>query len=111
MELTDYDGINGIYFHLFGEPLVKGQKHYQIMKNVIEKLQWKFFSYINLYSFSHAYPNHLAYYIQKLDPKAVVAVHSKNPEALNPVNAKHYLPKENVDYYLIDGQLIEKIED
>lgn len=111
LELTDYDGINGIYFHLFGEPLVKGQKHYQIMKNVIEKLQWKFFSYINLYSFSHAYPNHLAYYIQKLDPKAVVAVHSKNPEALNPVNAKHYLPKENVDYYLIDGQLIEKIED
>lgn len=111
LELTDYDGIKGIYFHLFGEPLLKGQKHYQIMKNVIDKLNWNFFSYINLFSFSHAYPNHLAYYIQKLNPAAVVAVHSKSPEALNPVNAKHYLPKENVDYYLIDGQLIEKIED
>ncbi len=111
LELTDYDKINGIYFHLFGEPLIKEQKHYQIMKNVINKLKWNFFSYINLYSFSHAYPNHLAYYIQKLNPKTVVAVHSKNPEALNPVNAKHYMPKENVDYYLINGQLIEKIEE
>ena len=111
LELIDYDGIKGVYFHLFGEPLVKEQQHYQIMKAIIDKLNWSFFSYINLYSFSHAYPNHLAYYIQKLNPTAVVAVHSKSPESLNPVNAKHYLPKENVEYYLIDGQLIEKIED
>jgi ribonuclease J len=111
LELTDYDGINGIYFHLFGQPLIQEQKHYKIMKNIISKLHWNFFSYINLYSFSHAYPNHLAYYIQKLNPKSVVAVHSKNPEALNPVKAKHFLPKENVDYYLINGQLVEKIED
>ncbi|HQB32194.1 MAG TPA: MBL fold metallo-hydrolase [Erysipelotrichaceae bacterium] len=111
LELTDYDGIKGIYFHLFGEPLLKGQKHYQIMKNVIARLKWDFFSYSNLFSFSHAYPSHLAYYIRKLKPKAVVAVHSRNPEALNPVNAKHYRPHENIDYYLIDGQLIEKIEE
>lgn len=108
LELTDYDGIEGIYFHLFGEPLVKGQSHYKTMVNIIDKLNWRFFSYINLYSFSHAYPNHLAYYIKKLNPITVVAVHSTNPKALNPVNAKHYLPKENVDYYLINGKLIEK---
>lgn len=111
LELIDYDGINGVYFHLFGEPLTEEHVHYQIMKNVIDKLKWNFFSYINLYSFSHTYPNQLAYYIKKLNPKAVVAVHSTNPEGLNPVNAKHYLPKENVDYYLLNGQLIEKIEE
>ncbi|MDI9540172.1 MAG: MBL fold metallo-hydrolase [Bacillota bacterium] len=111
LELTDYDGINGIYFHLFGKPLTEEQKHYQIMKNVVDKLNWNFIYYTNLYSFSHAYLNHLTYYIQQLKPKAVVAVHSKSPEALNPVNAKHYLLKENVEYYLINGQLTEKIEE
>ncbi len=105
LSLTDLDGIQGKYFHLMGEPLVETEKHYQILKNVIAKLRWEFKSYINLYSFSHAYPNHLAYVIQRLDPKSVVAVHSKHPENLNPVNARQFFPEEGVTYVLKNGEL------
>lgn len=109
LSLTDLDGIKGKYFHLFGEPLVKGQKQWKIMENVLEKLNWKFRSFSNLYSFSHAYPNQLAYFIEQIDPKTVVAVHSKNPERLNPVNSAQVFPEENRDYHLLEGKLI-KIE-
>jgi len=108
LELIDYQGIQGKYFHLFGEPLTTKEKHYVIMQNVLNKLGFEYYSYINLYSFSHAYPNNLAYYIQQVNAKSVVSVHSKKPESLNPVNSKHYLPIENKDYLLINGELIEK---
>lgn len=105
LTLIDFDGIKGKYFHLFGEPLVVQDKHYQIMLNIIEKLNWTFNSYANLYSFSHTYPNQLAYYIQKINAKSVVAVHSKHPENLNPVNSEQFFPEENKFYKLIDGKL------
>lgn len=107
LELTDYQGIHAKYFHLFGEPLTTKEKHYTIMKNILDRLQFEYFSYINLYSFSHAYPNHLAYFIQQVHAKAVVSVHSRKPEQLNPVSSKHYLPKERTDYQLVNGKLIE----
>lgn len=108
LELIDFEHLPAKYFHLFGVPLTVKEKHYAILQNVLNKLNFQYFSYINLYSFSHAYPNNLAYYVQQVNAKAVVSVHSKKPESLNPVNSKHYLPKEQTDYLLINGQLIEK---
>ena len=106
--LIDLDSIPGVYFHLLGEPLVKDTKEYKIMLNIINKLYWKFSTYINLYSFSHSYPNHLSYVIEKLNPKYVVAVHSKNPEKLNPVNSTQLFPEEGIEYRLDDGNIIKE---
>lgn len=107
LSLTDFEGLKARYFHLFGEPLVKGEKHYQIMLNVLNKLDFDFHSWSNLYSFSHAYPNQLAYMVEKIDAKAVVAVHSKHPENLNPVNSRQYFPDDVSEYLLKDGELIK----
>ena len=105
LSLTDFDGIQGKYFHLFGEPLTEGQKAWNIMRNVLNKLNWQFFSYSNLYSFSHAYPNQLAYLVKQIGAKTVVAVHSKEPERLNPVDSIQVFPEEGKDYTLTDGEL------
>lgn len=107
LSLIDLDGIKAKYFHLFGEPLVPQDKHYQIMLNILNKLNFEFSSYANLYSFSHTYPNHLAYVIEKINAKSVVAVHSKHPEKLNPVNSKQFMPEENRYYKLIDGEFYD----
>lgn len=107
LTLIDLDGINGKYYHLLGEPLVKGTKEYNIMTNFIDKLNWNFETFINLYSFSHAYPNHLSYVVKSINAKSVVAVHSKNPENLNPVNSKQFFPIEGVEYSLVNGELKE----
>lgn len=107
LNLIDLDKIPGKYFHLLGEPLVKECKEYQIMLNFIKKLNWEFKSYINLYSFSHAYPNQLAYIIEKVNAKTVVAVHSKHPENLNPGHSKQVFPQEGIDYLLKNGELIK----
>ena len=105
LNLISLDGINGKYYHLLGEPLVAGTKEYSIMCNFINKLNWDFKTYINLYSFSHAYPNHLAYVIDKVNAKTVVAVHSKHPENLNPMNSIQFFPEEGIEYNLNDGKL------
>lgn len=105
LALSDFDKLKGEYFHLFGEPLVKGQKDYQIMVNVVNKLNWQFSTYTNLYSFSHRYPEHLRNLIEKINATTVVAVHSKHPENLDPVSSIHFLPEENVDYILDNGIL------
>ena len=108
LELIDYRHISGIYFHLFGEPFVSATKEYKIMTNVIANLAWRFVSYTNLYAFNHAYPNHLAYMIAKLNAKTVVAVHSRSPEKMNPVHSKQIFPIEKITYLLVNGDLIEK---
>jgi len=107
LNLVDLDGVKGKYYHLLGEPLVKGTKEFSIMCNFVEKLKWKFETFINLYSFSHAYPNHLAYVVKTINAKTVVAVHSKNPENLNPVNSIQFFPEEGITYNLINGKLKE----
>jgi len=105
LNLISLEKIPGKYFHLLGEPLVSGTKEYDIMLNFINKLNWEFKTYINLYSFSHAYPNHLNYVVEKFNAKSVVAVHSKHPENLNPMNSLQFFPEEMKEYDLIDGQL------
>ncbi len=105
LSLSDFDGLPGEYFHLFGEPLVKGQKDYQIMVNVVNKLNWKFNTYTNLYSFSHRYPEHLRNLVDKINAVTVVAVHSRHPENLDPVRSIHFFPEENTDYILENGIL------
>ena len=105
LTLSDFDGLKGQYFHLFGEPLVKGQKDYQIMVNVVNKLNWQFNTYTNLYSFSHRYPEHLRNLIDTINAVTVVAVHSRHPENLDPVRSIHFFPEENTDYILENGLL------
>lgn len=105
LSLIDFDGLEGKYYHLLGEPLVEGMKEYGIMKNMVKKLNWSFRSFINLYSFSHAYPNHLAWLVEKINAKTVVAVHSKCPENLNPVHSEQFFPEEGTLYCLNKGQL------
>ena len=105
LNLTDFDGINGKYFHYFGDPLVQGTKQYQIMLNFLDKLKWEYHSSCSLYSFSHSYPNHLAWVVDTIKPSSVVAVHSKHPENFNPVNSKQFFPEENITYILEKGEL------
>jgi len=108
LSLIDFDKIPGKYVHLLGEPLVKDCKEWKIMINFIEKLGWDFVTFINLYSFSHAYPNHLAEVIKTINPKTVVAVHSKHPENLNPVNAIQVIPEHMTNYILENGILTKE---
>ncbi len=105
--LSDLEGIEADYFHLFGEPLTEKEKQYQIMREILEKLGFRFHSYMNLYSFSHSYPSQLAYMIEKINAKSVVAVHSKKPENLNPVNSTQFFPDPEKRYHLTDGRLEE----
>ncbi len=96
----------GHYFHLFGEPLTDQDPDYRIMIRLLEETGWSFHSYANLYSFSHTYPNQLAYYVREIGAKSVVAVHSRHPEKLNPVNSRQFFPEEGREYILEDGELI-----
>ena len=105
LSLSDLDKLPGKYFHLFGEPLVKGAKEYQIMGNVVAKLGWQFRSYTNLYSFSHTYPEHLRKFIEKINAESVIAVHSSKPENLDPVSSTQFFPEEGREYLLENGQL------
>ena len=98
LNLIDFDGINGRYFHLFGEPLVSGTKEYQILQNMVKKLEWEFHTYSNLYSFSHAYPDQLIEMINEINPKAVIGVHSKHPELIPDHNYRMFFPEEGRDY-------------
>ena len=106
LTLSDLNHLPGRYFHLFGEPLVAGTKEYQIMLNIVDHLKWEFNSYTNLYSFSHTYPEHLHGFIEKINPKTVIAVHSGHPENLDPVNSVQFFPEEGVEYTLAEGELI-----
>lgn len=107
MGLGDFEGIRGDYYHLFGEPLVPEEDDYQLMLKILEKLDFSFHSYANLYSFSHSYPNQLAYVIKTINASSVVAVHSKKPENLNPVNSIQFFPDEEKEYVISDGLLSE----
>ena len=105
--LTD-PNVKGEYFHLFGEPFTKDGKANRSLNKVLEMCNLENHAYANLYSFNHAFPNHLCYVIEKLNSKAVVAVHSNVPEKLNPMNSVAYLPEQNVPYILKNGELIKK---
>ena len=105
LSLSDFDLLAGQYFHLFGEPLVKGTKEYQIMSNVVSKLGWQLKSYTNLYSFSHTYPQHLRKFIEKINAATVIAVHSSRPEKLNPAGSTQFFPEEGKEYILDNSQL------
>ena len=72
---------------------------------MLDKLGFEYISYAHLYSFSHAYPNHLAQYIKEVNPKYVVGVHSAKPENINPVNSIQLFPIENKAYEFIDAKL------
>ena len=108
LSLHDFDTENGVFFHLFGEPFGSGNKAFTIFERMLQNAGLTYFGYSNLYSFNHAFPNHLSYMIEKVNAKSVVAVHSNVPEKLTPMNSKHYLPKQNVVYELVNGELIEK---
>lgn len=108
MSLHSLDCKQANYFHLFGEPFGKGNRATQIFEAMMERHEINLFGYSNVYSFNHAFPNHLSYVIGEIDPKTVVCVHSNVPEKLNPMNAVHVLPKQNIPYIYVDNTLIEK---
>ena len=45
--------------------------------------------------------------ISQIDPKSIVAVHSKKPELLEPITGKQYYPEEGKEYVLENGELVE----
>ena len=96
----------GHYFHLFGEPLTDQDPDYRLMIKLLKEMGWAFHSYANLYSFSHTYPNQLAYYIKEINAKSVIAVHSRHPEKLNPVSSRQFFPVEGREYILENGGLL-----
>ena len=108
MQLHDFVAENNNeYFHLFGDPFDKNSFAYQRFEKCLELFHCNLHAYSNLYSFNHAYPNHLSYIIDKLDPKLVVSVHSNHPEKLNTVNRVQFFPEKTVAYELVNGMLKE----
>ncbi|MDR1793808.1 MAG: hypothetical protein LBR25_00215 [Erysipelotrichaceae bacterium] len=104
LELLDYPK-GGLYYHLFGEPF--GGKAYRIMENMVKRCNHRFFAFTNLFSFNHAYPNHLSWLIKTMKPKGIVGVHSSAPEKLDNRGYPQYFPKKDVDYIWRDGILKE----
>ncbi|MBR5796151.1 MAG: hypothetical protein IKY26_08390, partial [Erysipelotrichaceae bacterium] len=97
---------DGIYFHLFGDPF--GKAGCDNLAKILNMTSTKYVGYSNVYSFNHAFPNHLSWMIQTLAPKNVVCVHSNCPEKLNAMGANHVLPEQNAPYIYEDGLLIKK---
>ena len=98
MNLHSLDAKDGIFFHLFGEPFGKGNKACRILDTMLQNSEVRYVGYSNVYSFNHAFPNHLSWMIDTIAPKNVVCVHSNNPEKLNAMNAVHILPEQNAVY-------------
>ena len=107
MELLSLPTKQADYFHLFGLPLTPSEHNYQLLLNLLQRIQLNFHAYTNLYSFNHAYPGNLCYMIEKISAKMVVAVHSRNPENLITNSGVHILPKENILYRVEDNTLTE----
>lgn len=105
MNLHSLDAEGGVYFHLFGEPFGKGNKAVRIQQAMLEKAGVRYVGYSNVYSFNHAFPNHLSWMIDTISPKNVVCVHSNNPEKLNAMGSTHILPEQHVPYIYIDETL------
>lgn len=105
MDLHSLDAYGGVYFHLFGEPFGKGNKAVRIHQAMLQKAGVRYVGYSNVYSFNHAFPNHLSWMIATVAPKNVVCVHSNNPEKLNAMGSTHILPEQHVPYIYVDGTL------
>ena len=95
------------YFHLFGDPFDKKGVAYLRFEKCMTLFHCNLHAYSNLYSFNHAYPNHLSYIIETLDPKLIVSVHSNHPEKLHTVNRRQFFPEKGVEYELVNGTLKE----
>ena len=95
----------GVFFHLFGDPFGKDNKSVRILKTMLENNGIDYVGYSNVYSFNHAFPNHLSWMIGTLAPKNVVCVHSNNPEKLNAMGSNHILPEQHVPYIYENEQL------
>jgi mRNA degradation ribonuclease J1/J2 len=62
----------------------------------------------NVYSFNHAFPNHLSWMIQTLKPKNIVCVHSNTPEKVNAMGTNQVLPLQNEAYIIENDILVKK---
>ena len=105
LNLHSLDCKGGVFFHLFGDPFGKDNKSVRILKNMLENNGVDYVGYSNVYSFNHAFPNHLSWMIGTLAPKNVVCVHSNNPEKLNAMGSRHTLPERHVPYIYENEQL------
>ena len=105
MNLHSLDAEQGVFFHLFGEPFGKGNKAVRILDAMLKKAGVRYVGYSNVYSFNHAFPNHLSWMIDTISPKNVVCVHSNNPEKLNAMGSIHILPEQHIPYIYEDETL------
>ncbi len=105
--LLDFQKIPTDYLHLYGEPMVEGTLSYQRLRSFLNRLNIQYIGASTLYCFNHAYPNHLAEMIRRLQPALVVPVHSSAPEKLQTDKAKLILPKQAKRYRLEENDLVE----
>lgn len=90
---------NGYFFQLFGEPFGR-KKGMDILNHIMELKQINYVGYSNVYSFNHAFPNHLSYLLDTLKAETVVVVHSDTPENLDARSSKKWMPEQGVKYTL-----------
>lgn len=107
LNLHSLDAKDGVFFHLFGEPFGKGNKATRILDAMLSKAEVRYVGYSNVYSFNHAFPNHLSWMIATIAPKNVVCVHSNNPEKLNAMGSRHILPEQHVPYIYENETLVK----
>ena len=105
MDVFSLPAKDGVFFHLFGDPF--GKDGCNNLQNILARVETKYVGYSNVYSFNHAFPNHLSWMIQTLGPKNIVCVHSNNPEKLNAMGAHHVLPEQN-EAYVIENEVLVK---
>lgn len=105
LELFDLPTKGARYYHLYGEPLVKGGKAYENMMRVLNSTGTDFAAFANLYCYNHAYPNNLLYMANTIKAKNLIGVHSSNPEKLVCEFSKQVLPKKGEVYQLENGDL------
>ena len=99
---------NGQYFHLFGEPFGVTNRACQILQTLLRVNEIEYVGYSNVYSFNHAFPNHLSWMIQTLKPKNIVCVHSNTPEKVNAMGTNQVLPLQNEAYIIENDILVKK---
>jgi len=108
LELLDYIDIKTSYLHHSGEPLGEYDPAFKQLNMILKKTNTE---YINLFDdrfFAHAYPNQIQYYINAIDPKILIPVHTLNRDRFQASkHGKRILVELNHSYYYDNEELLE----
>lgn len=108
LELFDLAAKGANYYHLYGVPMVRETRDYENMMRVLDLTNTKYAAFANLFSYNHAYPNHLLYMAEKIKAKTIIPVHSTNPELFTCKVSKRLLAEKLATYMFKDGFLIKE---